>query len=62
MNDFGEANADVVIMWSQVRAYTNMTPYYVILIIAIMAVPAYLIYLLYQKKKENRLEKMINNQ
>ena len=32
MNDFGDANDDVVIMWSQVRAYTNMVPYYVILI------------------------------
>ena len=28
MNDFGDANDDVVIMWSQVRAYTNMVPYY----------------------------------
>ena len=31
MNDFADRNDDVVIMWSQVKAYTNMVPYYVIL-------------------------------
>lgn len=31
MNDFEEANADVVIMWGQVKAYTNMLPYYIFL-------------------------------
>lgn len=32
MNDFGSVNEYVVIMWGQLRAYTSMTPYYVILI------------------------------
>ena len=32
MNDFGDANADVIIMWGEIKAYTNMTPYYVFLI------------------------------
>ena len=31
MNDFGEYNADVIIMWGQVKAYTNMVPYYIFL-------------------------------
>ena len=31
MNDFEDANADVVIMWGQVKAYTNMLPYYIFL-------------------------------
>lgn len=31
MNDFANRNDDVVIMWSQVKAYTNMVSYYVIL-------------------------------
>ena len=29
MNDFEEANADVVAMWSQVRTDTKMLPYYI---------------------------------
>lgn len=32
MNDFGDYNDEVVIMWGQVKAYTNMTPFYIILI------------------------------
>ena len=43
MNDFGEANKDVVIMWSQVRASTNMIPYYIILGLTILAIPTYFI-------------------
>ena len=31
MNDYEKANADVVIMWGQVKAYTNMLPYYIFL-------------------------------
>lgn len=31
MNDFGDYNNDVVIMWGQVKAYANMTPVYIIL-------------------------------
>lgn len=38
MNDFGVYNNDVVIMWSQVKAYTNMTPVYVFLSIFLVAV------------------------
>lgn len=35
MNDFGEYNEDVVIAWGQIKAYTNMTPIYIFLIITI---------------------------
>ena len=31
MNDFGSWNEDVVIMWGQVKAYTNMLPVYIFL-------------------------------
>ena len=62
MNDFGEANNDVVIMWSQVRASTNMVPYYVILIIAVAMIPLFFVYKLYRKVNDKKLEKMINNQ
>lgn len=61
MNDFGDANDDVVIMWSQVRAYTNMVPYYVILICCLCSIPLYFIYKIYQKINDKKLEKIINN-
>lgn len=43
MNDFGEDNANVIIMWGQIKASTNMMPYYFILLIALLAIPAYYI-------------------
>lgn len=43
MNDFGEDNAKVIIMWGQVKASTNMVPYYVILILVVAFVPCYFI-------------------
>ena len=62
MNDFGESNKDVIIMWSQVRASTNMTPYYVILIVCLSMIPLYFIYKVYKKINDKQLEKMINAQ
>lgn len=38
MNDFESANEKVVIMWGQIRAYTSMTAYYVILATVVGAV------------------------
>lgn len=38
MNDFGDYNAQVIIMWGQIKAYTNMTPYYVFLICFVVIV------------------------
>lgn len=43
MNDFGEDNNKVIIMWGQVKASTNMTPYYTILILAVAFIPCYFI-------------------
>lgn len=37
MNDFGDYNDEVVIMWGQVKAYVDMTPVYVILICFLVA-------------------------
>ena len=36
MNDFGEYNDEVVIMWSQVKAYTNMLPVYIFLSVVVV--------------------------
>lgn len=36
MNDFGVYNDDVVIMWSQVKASTNMTPVYIFLSVTVV--------------------------
>lgn len=62
MNDFEKANEDVVIMWGQVKAYTNMIPYYVILIIIFALVIAYVIYKIIKKnmstRNKRRLEKL----
>ena len=41
MNDFGSYNEEVVIMWSQVKAYTNMIPVYIFLsVVVLLAVTA----------------------
>ena len=54
MNDFGEDNANVVIMWSQVKAATNMVPYYVIIILAIALVPCYFLIKFIKEKREQK--------
>ena len=38
MNDFDSYNEQVVIMWSQVKAYTNMVPVYIFLVVTVMVV------------------------
>lgn len=43
MNDFGEDNSKVIIMWGQVKASTNMTPYYIIIVLVIAFVPCFFI-------------------
>ena len=54
MNDFANRNEEVVIMWSQVKAYTNMTPYYVVLIITGVSVVSYFTYTFIKKQKSTR--------
>ncbi|MCH5171928.1 MAG: extracellular solute-binding protein [Erysipelotrichales bacterium] len=51
MKDFEERNDDVVIMWGQIRAYTNMTPYYIILA---TVVGAFLVFGVYSFVKKQR--------
>ena len=50
MNDFGEDNAKVIIMWSQVKASTDMVPYYTILILIALFVPCYFLIKLIKDK------------
>ena len=54
MNDFEEANADVVIMWGQLRAYTNMVPYYVFLISVVAIAITLFVYSTIKKQKSIR--------
>ena len=59
MNDFGEYNENVVIMWGQVKAYTNMTPVYLFLGVFIGAVIiCFIIYIV--KRKVNNSFKRTN--
>lgn len=52
MNDFGDYNDEVVIMWGQVKAYVDMTPVYVILICFLVALVS-LATVYFVKKKIN---------
>ncbi|MCH5180251.1 MAG: extracellular solute-binding protein [Erysipelotrichales bacterium] len=54
MKDFEGRNDDVVIMWGQIRAYTNMTPYYIILATVVGAALALGIYNVVKKQKSMR--------
>ena len=62
MNDFGKYNADVIIMWGQVKAYTDMTPYYIILGVAAVTIVTYFVISIILKNKstrnKRRLEKL----
>lgn len=50
MNDFGDYNDEVVIMWGQVKAYTDMTPFYVILICFVLGGTAITVIYVLKKK------------
>ena len=54
MNDFGEDNEKVIIMWGQVKAATNMIPYYIILTLAVIFVPCYFLIKIIKIKRDNR--------
>lgn len=54
MNDFGDDNSKVIIMWGQVKATTNMTPYYLILIIVALFVPTYFIIKFIREKNNTK--------
>lgn len=61
MNDFEDANADVVAMWGQVRTDTNMLPYYIFLSCAFAFVVIYFTIIFIKKnqstKNKRKLEK-----
>lgn len=49
MNDFGSYNEDVVIMWGQVKAYTNMIPVYIFLGVFLVVVVFGIAFILVRK-------------
>ena len=61
MNDFEDANADVVIMWGQLRAYTNMVPYYVFLITVVSVAIIWFVYSTIKKNKSTRNKRRLAN-
>ena len=60
MNDFEEANNDVVIMWGQIRAYTNMLPYYIFLGATAGIVLTFLIYRIVKKHVSSRNKRLLS--
>lgn len=54
MKDFEARNDDVIIMWGQLRAYTSMTVYYVILATVAFAAIAFGVVTFIQKRKSIR--------
>lgn len=57
MNDFGDDNAKVIIMWSQVKAATNMVPYYIIFILVIAFVPCFFLIKFIREKNNEKYYK-----
>lgn len=54
MKDFEARNDDVIIMWGQLRAYTSMTVYYVILVTVAFAAITFGVVTFIQKRKSIR--------
>lgn len=61
MNDFGSDNEKVIIMWGQVKAATNMIPYYIILILAVTFVPCYFLIKYINNRRNNIYASKRNN-
>lgn len=53
MNDFGEYNENIVIMWGQVKAYTNMLPVYIFLGVFVGVVVIFFIIYLIRRRVIN---------
>lgn len=60
MNDFEDANNDVVIMWGQIRAYTNMVPYYVILGVSAGIILTFFIYQIVKRHVSSRNKRLLS--
>jgi Spermidine/putrescine-binding periplasmic protein len=65
MNDFGSYNEDVVIMWGQVKAYTNMIPVYIFLSVFLVVVVSGITFILIRRhillKYKKRIAKKNTN-
>ncbi|MBE6143291.1 MAG: extracellular solute-binding protein [Erysipelotrichaceae bacterium] len=61
MNDFGEYNADVIIMWGQVKAYTDMTPVYVFLGVIVVIAIALIIISIIRKNLSAHYKRLLMN-
>ena len=59
MNDFGVYNDQVVIMWSQVKAYTNMMPIYIFLSITLTISVALAVFYVVRKKISTNYKKKL---
>ena len=57
MNDFGSYNESVVIMWGQVKAYTNMVPVYIFLITFVVLVSTFVIIYVIKININNKYKK-----
>lgn len=57
MNDFGDYNDEVVIMWGQVKAYANMVPVYVFLVCFVVFIITIAIIYFTRKKINDRLKR-----
>lgn len=60
MNDFDSYNEAVVIMWGQVKAYTNMMPVYIFLAIFVVVVSAIITYILIRRRILLKYKKRIS--
>lgn len=61
MNDFGSANDDVIIMWGQIRAYTNMMPYYIFLLIVVFGALIIGVLMIIKKQKSLKIRRRLAN-
>ena len=61
MNDFGEYNADVIIMWGLVKAYTDMTPVYVFLGICVVILISIFVIMAVRKRLSAHYKRMLMN-
>ena len=61
MNDFSDRNDEVVIMWSQVKAYTDMTPYYIVLFSSVGIIVIYFVTKLILKNKSTRNKRRLED-
>lgn len=60
MNDFDSYNDDVIIMWGQIKAYTNMTPIYIFLIIVLILCVSGISYYIIKKRLSAHYKRTMN--